>query len=178
MHHDRLAGYAALPVQRPEHLCAPQTDKEQAHLLCASYGILCLEYATGIGRITAEECEDIRSRVTWDACIPEALVRKAFPTPFARLAKLRLPVTFSTMSEYWHRHTGPSPVFPCVVESRMRPNGNAWRVRFTAEEQCGLFRAECPRHTLQVENGARMWAHVSYAFTGAVRRVIIPERIV
>lgn len=120
-----------------------------------------------------------RSRVTWDACIPEAFVRKAFPTPFARLAKLRLPVTFSTMSEYWHRHTGPSPVFPCVVESRMRPERKRMASSLPPLKSSAVFSGrKCPRHTLQVENGARMWAHVSYAFTGAVRRVIIPERIV
>ncbi len=178
MHDDRLARYATLPTQPPKDLCAPQTDEEHAYFLCACYGILCLEYATGIGRITTEESADIRSRVMWDACIPATLVQKAFPRPFEHLAKKKLPVTLFTMSDYWHHHAGPSPVFSCVVENRMHPNGNAWRVRFTTKERYGLFRAECPRHTLQIENGARMWAHVSYTFHGAVHRVIIPERIV
>ncbi len=171
---DKLATYATILTAPHDHLPAPRTDEERAHFLCACYGVLCLDYALIMGRITAEELFEIRTRVTEDAQVPKDLVRKAFPRPFSELARHDIPVTFQTMSDYWHRHAGPSPVLPCIVECRLRPNSAAWRVRFETGHE-GLFPAECPRSTLRIETGDRMWAHVAYDTRGNIRKIFIPE---
>lgn len=171
---DKLATYATVHTAPSAHLPAPRTDEEQAHFLCACYGVLCLDYALAMGRITAQEHFDVRARVAEGAYVPKDLVRKAFPRPFSELARHGMPVTGKTMSDYWHRHAGPSPVLPCIVECRLRPNGTVWRVRFEASHT-GLFPAECPIHTLHIENGDRMWAHVAYDTRGNIRKIIIPE---
>ncbi len=173
---DRLARYAT--IADIHHAYTPaETDEDQAYFLCACYGVLCLRYALAMHRITESELVDIRTRVARDASIPSGLVRKAFPKPFEQIANMGLPITLRTMSDYWHGHAGPSPVLPCTAEHRLHPNGTSWRVRFDTNH-AGLFRAECPRDTLHIENGARMWAHVAYDTHGNIRKIIIPEHIV